>query len=341
MTQANTLELSEDGVRQDYRELWGTTLPKLLAERRRALWTAAAWSALGLAVAAPLAYGSFTGFAGASETVREIMMAGALFAGVGGFVFGSRPLKKVHEKVKRTVVGGICEHLGLDYALDAGGFPKDVFRERDLVPNYDRSSFEDRIRGQWRGARMDAVDAHLKKRVRTGKHTSYRTVFRGLLVVCDFDKPFRGMTVVTKDRTVIGNFFGKLTRDGDRVALESPDFEKLYEVYSDDQVEARYILTPGFMERLMELQRVLGKTPTLGFVERQLYLVLPMDSDSFEAGGLFADYSDPEIGAETWAQFFLKYVVSHPAVTAAIPGTTNPTHARDNLAAATLPLPDP
>lgn len=46
------------------------------------------------------------------------------------------------------------------------------------------------------------------------------------------------------------------------------------------------------------------------------------------------------IGCESWAQVFLKYVVSHPAVTCAIPGTTNPDHVTDNLGAARGRLPD-
>lgn len=47
-----------------------------------------------------------------------------------------------------------------------------------------------------------------------------------------------------------------------------------------------------------------------------------------------------EIGCTSWAQVFLKYVVAHPAVTCAIPGTTRPAHAEDNLGAARGPLPD-
>ncbi|MGZ8781834.1 MAG: aldo/keto reductase [Thermoanaerobaculia bacterium] len=47
-----------------------------------------------------------------------------------------------------------------------------------------------------------------------------------------------------------------------------------------------------------------------------------------------------ELGIETWAQFALKYVVSHPAVTSAIPGTAKLTYLRDNLGAARGPLPD-
>lgn len=47
-----------------------------------------------------------------------------------------------------------------------------------------------------------------------------------------------------------------------------------------------------------------------------------------------------EIGCATWAQFFLKWILGHPAVTCAIPGTRNAKHVADNLGAATGPLPD-
>jgi aryl-alcohol dehydrogenase-like predicted oxidoreductase len=47
-----------------------------------------------------------------------------------------------------------------------------------------------------------------------------------------------------------------------------------------------------------------------------------------------------EIDARTWAQFILKFIVSHPAVTCAIPATTRVDHVRENMAAATEHLPD-
>jgi aryl-alcohol dehydrogenase-like predicted oxidoreductase len=47
-----------------------------------------------------------------------------------------------------------------------------------------------------------------------------------------------------------------------------------------------------------------------------------------------------EIDATSWAQLLLKYVVSHPAVTCAIPGTTKLKHAEDNQAAGRGRLPD-
>nr|WP_204985711.1 aldo/keto reductase [Microvirga pakistanensis] len=47
-----------------------------------------------------------------------------------------------------------------------------------------------------------------------------------------------------------------------------------------------------------------------------------------------------EIDARSWAQFILKFILSHPAVTCAIPATTRADHVRENMAAATGRLPD-
>ena len=47
-----------------------------------------------------------------------------------------------------------------------------------------------------------------------------------------------------------------------------------------------------------------------------------------------------ELGIASWAQYFLKWIVSHPAVTCAIPGTGSPEHMRDNVGAAHGALPD-
>ena len=47
-----------------------------------------------------------------------------------------------------------------------------------------------------------------------------------------------------------------------------------------------------------------------------------------------------ELGIASWAQYFLKWIVSHPAVTCAIPGTGNPKHMQDNLGAGAGKLPD-
>jgi diketogulonate reductase-like aldo/keto reductase len=67
----------------------------------------------------------------------------------------------------------------------------------------------------------------------------------------------------------------------------------------------------------------------------------------FEEGALFQRVKGKELPAwaaefdcKSWAQFFLKFILSHPAVTCAIPGTSKVTHLVDNLGAAMGKLPD-
>jgi diketogulonate reductase-like aldo/keto reductase len=48
-----------------------------------------------------------------------------------------------------------------------------------------------------------------------------------------------------------------------------------------------------------------------------------------------------ELGASSWAQLMLKFILAHPAVTVAIPATSRVDHVRENLSAAAGPMPDP
>ena len=47
-----------------------------------------------------------------------------------------------------------------------------------------------------------------------------------------------------------------------------------------------------------------------------------------------------EYGIDNWAQFFLKFIISHPAITCAIPATSQPEHMRENMGAMRGPMPD-
>ncbi len=72
-----------------------------------------------------------------------------------------------------------------------------------------------------------------------------------------------------------------------------------------------------------------------------------MINQPFGGGGLLRKLSGRklpewagEIGCTSWAQLLLKFVLAHPAVTCAIPGTSKPEHMRDNVRAGLGALPD-
>ena len=67
----------------------------------------------------------------------------------------------------------------------------------------------------------------------------------------------------------------------------------------------------------------------------------------FSEGGLFQRVRGralpawaAEFDCPSWAQFFLKWILAHPAVTCAIPGTSRPEHLVDNMAAGRGRMPD-
>ena len=113
-----------------------------------------------------------------------------------------------------------------------------------------------------------------------------------------------------------------------------PDVERLLRAQRMDFLQVDYAIDNRDVE-----QRILPLAQERGVA---VLTALPLGRGRvFEALGKqpVPDWAQ-ELGIQTWAQFALKYVVSHPAVTAAIPGTAKMEYLTDNLGAARGPMPD-
>lgn len=131
-----------------------------------------------------------------------------------------------------------------------------------------------------------------------------------------------------------------------------------------DEGRVRYIgITTSHGRRHGELERIMETEPldfvqlTYNIVDREVEeRLLPLAQERgiavianrpYQGGRLFGRFqSEPlpdwagEVGAKNWAEFFLKFVVSHPAMTCAIPATTQVEHMRENMGALYGTLPD-
>ncbi|WP_052631898.1 aldo/keto reductase [Pseudoxanthomonas suwonensis] len=128
------------------------------------------------------------------------------------------------------------------------------------------------------------------------------------------------------------------------------------------QGKTKYVGVTHYVDAgLPELERILRSEP-LDFIQihysvnstRAADTVLPLAQDKgvavlinrvFDDGKLFAKVKDVplpawagEVGVTSWAQMFLKFAISHPAVTAVIPATGKPERQRDQLKAGSGPL---
>ncbi len=216
-----------------------------------------------------------------------------VIAGVLAYAWASAPLMAVAKRVKQSYCDGIAQAMGASYQMGDFAPPAfDRFEQWKLTPSYARSHFEDWFAGAYKGSSYDLYEARLEQRHTDNRgRTYYSAVFSGQLIRMHFPRDFLGVTVVRRDWGLFNVFGGGLGLQ--KVGLEDPAFEKAFEVWGSDQVEARYLLHPALMQRLIDLEtRMKGQKLRCAFQGGDL-LVAIEGGNRFEPGDLFKPLDDP------------------------------------------------
>ena len=157
-----------------------------------------------------------------------------------------------------------------------------------IIPSFDNAHIEDYVSGAYKDVGIELTEAKLTETRGSGKNRRTVTVFRGIFVLFAAHKNFSGNTIVRKDSGLIGNWLRDKFNKLENVELEDPEFEQQFEVYSTDQVEARYLLTPSFMQRLLDLSVLFhGSNIQCSFYDDRLLLMIASTHDRFETGSAF------------------------------------------------------
>lgn len=213
---------------------------------------------------------------------------GGTASAIWAWTYFTKPLKL---SAKYMLVGGLTGFLRWSY--DAAGFtPLSVagFRALGLLPGRGTAQkIEDQITGRVGEKYFVMHEMTLRTE---GKNKV--TTFQGQIFVVDCDRSFTGQTLVLRDRSKFGRASRGAIPGLKRAGLASPKFEKLFEVYTTDQVEARYLLPPDFMERIMDLEAsVDGNNIRFAFSKGKLYIAVET-GNWFEPHGTFHSYTDRE-----------------------------------------------
>jgi hypothetical protein len=217
----------------------------------------------------------------------------AAFVVAGGYWFAYRPLADVEQRTKSQSLNAVADAIGCKYESSGFDAPEiDRFRSLELLPGCDRDTFEDLFEGRYQACGYDFYDAHLERKHQSRSGSHWVTVFRGQLIRIAFPKKFQGITVVRRDAGIF-NVFERWTTKLQRVGLGDSRLEKAFEVYSNDQVEARYLIHPVFMERLLALEeRFKGGRLRCAFEHGEL-LIAVEGKNRFEIGSMFRTLNDP------------------------------------------------
>ena len=105
----------------------------------------------------------------------------------------------------------------------------------------------------------------------------------------NFNKKFHGKTFVLPDNTetkfgaLVGNWLqSKTSSKGELVKMDNHKFEQEFVVFSSDQIEARYILTPSMMERLLEFKRKCIHPFSISFIDDCIHIAIDTGKNNFE-----------------------------------------------------------
>ncbi|MEM9376610.1 MAG: DUF3137 domain-containing protein [Pseudomonadota bacterium] len=292
--------------------------------RNRTINTTLAVGALALVIA------FITGGAGFGFLLFGAFAVIALISGIAWF-----PLMSLKSQTKQLVVGAAAESFGFQYDTlhanfsgisdwrsarawaqaqaspqdaarklyggddDAPPTPAfDVLKTARLLPSYDDRAFEDLIQGARADASFSLVECKLTEERGSGRNRRTVTVFQGLLFHIEYSDRFLGRTLIARQGWWKG-FFGDDTLQ--KVDLVAKELEDNFTIYSNDQVEARALLTPDRMERLIALERHFKGGELRGIFEGD-HLTLALEAkNQFEAGSVWKPLVDPSryVGALT------------------------------------------
>ena len=264
----------------------------------------------------------------------EVMFPFGIFAGIVLTVLASAsvwiPVFSMKSQTKQLVVGAASECFGFRYDTlhpDISGLtgfgnlaswaqknmsamkqtdqpPTPAFdrlKAVGLMPSYDSRKFEDMIEGRRAEANFSMVECKLTEQQGSGKNRRTVTKFQGLLFNIEYPDRFLGRTMIARD-----GWWSWGRKNGmQKVDLVSKELEDAFTVYSTDQVEARALLTPDRMERLIALERHFSGAKLRGVFEDGHITIALEAKNQFEAGSIFKPLVDPDRFIETLTEIGL------------------------------------
>lgn len=257
-----------------------------LEQQRRKVITGIMIAAGVVGVLGLIGFLAVTSQGGPPQVVFFFLIGGAVIIGII-FHFMTRDFKY---SFKTRIVGKLIRFLEPQLTYHpADHIDKHTFRASQLFKHsIDRFNGEDMVRGTIGQTQIVFSELHAEYKTGSGEDKHWHTIFKGLFFIADFNKHFRGQTLVLPDTAekCFGGL-GQMLQEWnigrpDLVKLEDPEFEREFVVYGNDQIESRYILSMSLMQRILDFKNKSQTKIHLSFVGSNVFIALPMTKNLFE-----------------------------------------------------------
>jgi len=220
-----------------------------------------------------------------SDSIGYYFATGA--GGFGAFSADSYLKNKAKAGFKMNIIQKLINEdasLGITYYPDQSISVAEFEASKIFNSYVDRYHGEDLFEGKrdktvFKFSEIKAEEKHETTDSEGHRQTSYSTIFEGVMFIAEFHKNLKGITRVKEGSD---GFFEKLFAGKSKVSLENINFEKIYNTYSTDQVEARYILTPDMMERMLKLKEKFNAKVEFSFLHNLVFIAIHSNKDQFE-----------------------------------------------------------
>lgn len=192
-----------------------------------------------------------------------------------GFFLAISATNNLKNKVGNTLAREVLGEYFDDFTYEPEGyFNEHLFDDVDMaLPGYNRLSANDFITATYKDHKLKICDLTLEEVYNDGKHTHTTTVFQGPFIEATYDKDIKIPVTVAKD---------KFTLFKKSIDTESEEFNNRFNVYSDSEHDAFFILTPHMMERVAKVNDLAGDDIFINFNIGKLYFAIDNHHNNFE-----------------------------------------------------------
>lgn len=189
---------------------------------------------------------------------------------------------------KNMFVEGMAATAGLTYEKN-GAFGIGEIKKHKIIPVHNVAEVEDGFSGTVHGVPVAFQEARLSDIQQVQGYESNRrdfTAFWGMIIRIRLHKRMEGHTIVVPRAGLQALFRGRL--DGFEPVRVAAKFEKSYSVMATDQVEARVILDPAFMERFLAAGDIMkARWMEVSFLDNEIVFAVQRFRPLFEVGHIW------------------------------------------------------
>ena len=213
------------------------------------------------------------------------------------------PLFLYYQRSKESILPLLINFFG-DFSYQyCPNIAMDIMQQSKIVNTNEFIRSDDAFYGKYGNVKVYiteyAAQEYIEKKTTEPNNVIKAKKKYGIFFLAEMNKKFTGQTIVVKDKGLRNRFIHY--KGLEHIRLEDPVFEKAFEVYGNDQIEARYILTTAMIEQMLKLKTFFAEIG-FSFFSGQVLINIRTKKNHFECTHFFRSLLNEKSIEKTFIQ---------------------------------------